>query len=349
MKLLAGALAVLVAGAGLVAAGAPAAARAGAVGETALPLPAYAAMVVDDRGKRVYVSGGPSSNAVLVTDFFGHVKKRIDGQYGASGMALSADGATLYVAQAAGDAISAIDTRTFAERARYPTGARTCPEQLARTGAAIWFGYGCGESWNGGIGRLDTAADPPAVTLDEQQGVRYQRPPMLASDGGGDGPVVAGQAALSLSALTVYSVDGADLRRGATGEVAGSNLSDIGLAPGGASLYSASGSRDHAEAFATGDLAGRGSYHTGAFPNAVAASPDGRHVAAGRRTSMPDDIRIYKVGGSSPVKAFDLGGDRTLAPRGLAWSGTCEDLFVIAQKANSAQPYLRVIRYPTGW
>ncbi|KAB2341252.1 YncE family protein [Actinomadura rudentiformis] len=320
-----------------------------ATGGTVLPLPDYADMVVDNAHKRLFVSGGPSSNAVVVTDFSGHVKKKLDGQYGATGMVLSADGGTLYVALAAGDAISAIDTEKLTETARYSTGARTCPAHLARTGSAVWFGYSCDEFWNGKIGRLDTAASPPAMTHDEQQGVRYQAAPYLVSAGGESGPVVAGSLALSLSSLNVYSVDGADLKKQTSGEVVGSNLSEIDLAPGGADLYSASGSRDHVEAFASANLAGRGSYNTGAFPNAVAAAPDGAHLATGRRTSLKDDIRVYKVTGSTPVKSFDLASDTPLAARGLAWSRACDNLFVITQKANGTQPTLRVVYRPTGW
>ncbi|TMQ91667.1 hypothetical protein ETD83_29820 [Actinomadura soli] len=144
-------------------------------------------------------------------------------------------------------------------------------------------------------------------------------------------------------------MDGADLKKGTAGEVVGSNLTDVGVAPDGASLYSASGSRDHVEAFATGDLAGRGSYRTGAFPNATAASPDGKHVATARRTGMEDDVRIYKVGGATPVREYDLGSGVTAAPRGLAWSAACDDLFVITDTAGDTRPELRVFHHPTGW
>ncbi|MFE3173448.1 YncE family protein [Amycolatopsis sp. NPDC059090] len=173
---------------------------------SSLGLPAYSDLVVDDANHQVFVSGGKTSNGVVVTDFGGWVRKTVDRQFGASGLALSADGRTLYVALASGDAISAIDTATLAETARYPTGAQTCPAHLARTGNVVWFGYGCEESWNGGIGRLDTGVTPPAVTLDQQgANVRFHHAPLVASQGGDAGPLVAGQAELSQSSVYVYA------------------------------------------------------------------------------------------------------------------------------------------------
>ncbi|MFI0486565.1 YncE family protein [Actinomadura sp. 9N215] len=114
MKKVATGLVALTAGLGLVAA----AVSASAAGGGPLPLPVFADIVVDDAHKRVFITGGASTNAVVVADYSGHVRKTIDGRHGASGMVPSADGKTLYVALAAGDAISAIDTKTLKETAR---------------------------------------------------------------------------------------------------------------------------------------------------------------------------------------------------------------------------------------
>ncbi|MCW6009390.1 hypothetical protein K1W54_33330 [Micromonospora sp. CPCC 205371] len=322
------------------------AAPAQATGQ-ALPLPGFGDIAVDDARERVFVSGGPTANGVVVTDFSGRVKKTINGQFGATGLALSADGKSLYVALAAGDAISVIDTTTYAETARFPVGSQTCPTHLARTGTTVWFGYGCEADWVGKIGKLDTAASPPTVSLDQQGEAIFQRAPLLTSAPAETGPVVAGQLALSLSTVRVYTVANGTLTAGATGDVVGSSLADLSVAPSGATMFSASGSRDHAEAFAPADLSRRGAYATGFRPNAVAASPDGAYLAIGRNTSGNDDVWVYEDGGSVPVKTIDLASGDVVATRGVAWSSDLKRLFVVVQSANSAVPSLETISRPT--
>ncbi|WP_285469996.1 YncE family protein [Actinokineospora globicatena] len=134
---------------------------------TALPLTDFGDLVVDQANRRLFVTGGSANNTVVVTDFSGRVVKTLPGQYGATGLVLSADGRSLYVALASGDAISVIGTERLVETARHATGPQTCPTHLTRTGTAVWFDYGCDDVWNGRVGKLDTATTPPAVALDQ--------------------------------------------------------------------------------------------------------------------------------------------------------------------------------------
>ncbi len=310
-----------------------------------LGLPAYADTVVDETNHRVFISGGKSTNAVVVTDFSGNVRKTISGQYGATGLALSADNRTLYVAQASGDAISAIDTTTLTETARYATGAQTCPTHLARTEGTIWFGYGCEENWTGGIGKLDTATTPPAVTLDLQGDAQYQRAPLLTAQPDADGPVVAGQPQLSPANIRVYAVTAGKLESRGAGNVVGSDLADLSLSPDGATLYTASGSRDHVEAFATADLSRAGAYHTGSYPNSVATSADGKYLATGVRNPR-DDAYLYKTGGAVPENTLNITDSGVLAPRGLTWADGTRKLLAITTPPNGTTPTLHVINRP---
>lgn len=322
---------MLLVGAGLITAPA-----AHATSDT-LPLPGYGDMVVDDARHRVFVSGGASANSVVVLDFRGRVIKKIDNQFGATGLVLSEDGKTLYVAQAAGDAVSAISTETYAETGRFATGAQTCPTHLARTGALVWFGYGCDDRFTGRIGRLDTAAAPPAVVLDKQGAIRFQRAPIVSSTGAATGPVFAAQTELSQSSVQVYAVENAELKPGAAGEPAGSNLTDVALSADGMTAFTASGSRDHVQGLSTTDLSGRGAYFTGPYPNAVATSADGRYLATGAYTTRNKAITVFRVGDTVPARAFSL-GESVLAKRGLAWSRDGETLFAVVQRANDARP-----------
>jgi DNA-binding beta-propeller fold protein YncE len=310
-----------------------------------LPLPGFGDVVVDDAREQLFISGGPESQGIVVTDFTGHVKQTIEGQQGATGLVLSEDGSTVYAALSAGDAISAINTETLSETARYGTNAQTCPTHLARTGANVWFGYGCGASWQGKIGKLDTAAQPPAVQHDMQGNVPYQQAPQLAGGTGDAGPLVAGQPDVSLSHLQSYGSSGGTLTAGAGGDAAGSNLTDIAVSPDGRTLFTAAGSRDAVDAFGTADLAQAGAYASGPHPVAVAPSLDGGFLATGTASSTEDQVRIYQVGGSEPVKAVDVRGD-DIAPRGLAWSAENERLFMITLNAEGV-PTLECVKHPT--
>lgn len=306
-----------------------------------LPLPGFGQLLVDDTNDHVFVSGGRSSNTVVVLDLRGRLLKKIDGQFGATGLALSEDGGTLFVAQASGDAISTIDTETLKETARYATEPQTCPTHLGRTGAVVWFGYGCEDSWNGGIGKLDLAATPP-VSLDEQGDTLFQNAPIVRAAGT---TLVAGQLATSLSDVHVYRSANGVLTPGASGEVTGSNLADVGLSPDGATAYTAAGSRTAVQAFATENLSGRGSYETGPYPNAVATSKDAVHVAAGAYTTRTKAVNIFRSGQTTPVKSYGLDG-YVLANRGLAWAGDNKQLFAVTQGANDPRPRILVLSRP---
>lgn len=309
-----------------------------------LPLSGFGDVIVDDVHERVFVSGGASSNGVVVADFSGRVRRTIANQPGAEGLELSADGTRLYVALSAGDAVSVIDTATLTETARYPTGAGTCPTHLARTGTLIWFGYGCAdENWTGKIGRLDPAAAEP-VQGDQQGEVRFQRAPLLATTGADAGPLVAGQLSLSLSRVQVYSVSSGTLTAGAAGDVVGASLTDLDVT--GDTLFSAAGGRDRVEAFATGDLARRGAYAARPRPSAVSLSPDGAFVAAGALTTDGNDVLVYEVGGVTPVNTVSLDSGETALPRGLAWSGDQDYLFIVTRHDNDPAPHLEIERRP---
>jgi hypothetical protein len=323
--------------------GAAAGAPVAEASDGSLPLPGFGGIAVDQGHRHVFVSGGAPGNSVVVASFSGGVVKTIDGEFGATGLVLSADGKTLYVALAAGDAIAAIDTGTLTETARYAAPAQTCPTSLARTGQILWFGYGCAGSVNGGVGKVDTAAVPPTVVLNQQGATSFQGSPLVTAAEAG--PVVAAQPNLSLSSTTVYSVANGQLIAGASGTMAGSNLVDETVSPDGTTFFTAAGSQSAVAGFATADLAGRGAYSTGHYPNAVAVSPDGQFLAAGSFTTNHKAF-VYRIGGTTPVRTVDLNNQIT-ADRGVAWSTDGKLLFLITQRINDTIPILQILRNPT--
>jgi DNA-binding beta-propeller fold protein YncE len=311
-----------------------------------LGLADYNSVLVDETHQQVFVTGGPSTTGVVATDYRTNRRTVINNEPGAAGLALSNDGKILYVALASGDALAAIDTTTLKETARYPTGAQTCPATLARTAGIVWFGYGCPDGWVGGIGRLDTTAIPPTVTLNQQgDTARFQHAPLLTTAVGDTGPVVAGTGDLSPATIRVYTVNTGTLTPGPAGQVVGSDLADLTLSTDGQTLYTASGSRDHIEAFTTKDLSRAGAYHTGQYPNSVAVTKDNNRIATGLRN--PDtDAYLYPVGGAQPDRTLKLDDSQVLAPRGLAWANGSTRLFVITRAPNASAPTLHVLRNP---
>ncbi|MBD0738283.1 hypothetical protein BGM09_04880 [Streptomyces sp. CBMA29] len=148
------ALSVLLATASLLGVAAePAAADSAAT----LPITSYSDMVVDGAHRRVFISG--AGNKVVVADYNGKTIAQITSEPGAAGLVLSADSSTVYVALPTADAISAIDTATLRETARYPLG--VAPRHLAMTKHTIWFGYTANGTGNLGSLDLDPPTTPP--------------------------------------------------------------------------------------------------------------------------------------------------------------------------------------------
>jgi DNA-binding beta-propeller fold protein YncE len=315
---------------------------------TSLALPGYGDIAVDEVHQLVFISGGPTANTVLVTNFSGQVTKTIDNEPGAAGLELSADGTKLYTALSAGDGLAVIDTTTLAETARYSTGAQTCPTHLARTGTLIWYGYGCEGTFTGKIGKLDTAATTPAPVGNLQGNARFQRAPLLAATGADTGPLVAGQLALSSSMVQTYAVQAGALTPGVNGDVVGASLTDLDITPDGTTLFSAAGSRDRVDALSPTDLSRRGAYSVRPRPDAVSLNADNTYLATGAITGDNNDVLVYKLGASVPTKTIALSTGDVVAPRGLAWAANQNRLFVISLHDNQPAPSLTVVTAATG-
>jgi DNA-binding beta-propeller fold protein YncE len=98
-----------------------------------LPISTYSHMLIDPVHHHIFFTGGSSSISILVTDYSGNTVATIPNEDGATGLALSSDGSTVYAALADGDAISAISTSTLTETTRYATGTSTEPVYVAYT------------------------------------------------------------------------------------------------------------------------------------------------------------------------------------------------------------------------
>lgn len=314
-------LAVLALAGGLAVATAPPAAAATDT-NYALPGVGFADMAVDAAHGRLFISGNGES--LLVRSLDGAAVTSIAPNAGARGLALSADGGTLYAALSAQDAIAAFDTTTLAETARYPTGAQTCPSDVAVMGTALWFGYGCGSAnWNHRLGVVDLSGESPAVTLAKTTQTFYDGIWVVAAGGH---LVVAGKGS-SPTTLYSYPVTGATLGTPATLSVSDPN--DIAVTPDGARIIVPPGPSYSQPIYNVSDLSNAGTFAANyAFPNAALAANG--YLVSGTVASHDADIRIYRESDGAPIRTYELGGGfYSLYGHGLASTPDLSALYAI--------------------
>jgi hypothetical protein len=281
-----------------------------------LGLKTYSDIQADPAHKHVFISAGPSANGVVVTSLAGKKLKTLGSTPGASGMTLSPDGHTLYVALASGDGIREINTSTLVGTT-VSTGANTCPQDVAVTAGTVWFSYACDDDL-GRLGSLDPSTG--TVSLGLASGFGYA--PYLTTSPGLDGVLFTGVPSQSPAEIARYNVTGGDSPSATlvTSRQAGSNLGDLVETPNGKDLIVASGAPYYHQVYSTTDLSDDGTYTTSNYPNAVAVNEKGQ-VAAGIDGQDSKDIWLFKPGATKAFKSVDFGDDDYLQPRGLAFTG----------------------------
>ena len=303
----------------------------------ALPITQYSHMLVDPAHQHLFITSGSGSGSILVTDYSGQTVATIPGEPGATGLALSGDGSTVYAALANGEAVSAISTSTLSETARYATGTGTDPVYVAYSSGRIWFGYGAVAQ--GGIGSIDPSTSPATVTLNAAPGPWYQAPIVAATAGG---ELVAGGLGLSQVSLASYDVSGgtATVLAPEKGLSEASGLGSMQITPDGKDVVLASSFPYYQEVYQVSDLSAAGTYPTTYYPNAVSIAGDGT-VAAG--TTATNDIFMFAPGSTTPENTIHFYGQ--LAADGAALTPDGSLLFVVTQDYGSG-PTLSIIPDP---
>ncbi|MDX3862599.1 Ig-like domain repeat protein [Streptomyces europaeiscabiei] len=308
-----------------------------------LPVASSADIVVDGVHQRVFVSD-PTNGKIVVTDYYGIVRKQFTDLPGVQGLELSADSGTLYAAVRDADAIVAVDTATETESARYPVG--DAPVGVAVAGGKVWFGYGASAAGN--LGSLDLSGEEPVVTLDQDTTHLWYNAPILDAAPGSTA-LVAGEP--GGSKLAVYDVASGTAGRTAAVDTGGGNMGDLAVTPDGQRVVVASGAPYHHQVFKTSDLTPDGTYASDTYPNSVAIAPDGT-VAAGIDGIYEPDIYIYEPGATTSVREYDFpntgggsGGDE-LPDSGLAWAPDASRLFAVTYNDEGVYS-LRVLDAPT--
>lgn len=328
-RVLAAATASAVTAAGVVAAVAVSAGPAAAgtiTASVALPFSTYSQMLVDPVHRHLFVTAGSGSSSILVTDYSGQTVATIPNEPGATGLALSGDGSTVYAALAHGNAVSAISTSTLAETARYATGAGTDPAYVAYTSGRIWFGYGAPGS-HGAIGSIDPSTSPATVTLSAVNDplASWNGAPKLKASPAGD--LVAGQPSSTPLQLASYDVS--------TGTAATLTpmttfnsyafLTGMQITPDGKDVVVAT-TAAAPTIFRVSDLSVVGDYPTGSSTAGVAIAGDGT-VAAGTSSPSGGEVYLFAPGGSTPLDTYSFGPRPLLVDAAL--SPDASELFAV--------------------
>lgn len=289
---------------------------AAATQRQSLTIPEFFDIVPHEEANRLYLTAGHPHDVLLVTDLTGTEVTTLNGLPGASGLALSGDGASLWVALPGAEAIARIDTTTLIEAERISLPSGTCPGSVAVVGGHLAVGHSCnqyaGSGSYGGVGILDPASGGwnPVVSP-----VPYYQP-YVASAPGADGLFVAGDLGLSPTRLyTIGIVDGVGDTVSSNSNT-GSNLRDLAMSPDGGLVAQAAGYPYQHDVLNVVGLNTAFTFNTTNYPNAVAWSADGMIVATGTDSPYDDDVRVHLRDQPDPFVSFELG--ERLQPRGLA-------------------------------
>jgi hypothetical protein len=324
--------------------GVPATSAHAATTAVTLPITSYSHMLVDPAHQHLFITSGSGSTSILVTDYSGQTVATIGNEPGATGLALSSDGSTVYAALAGGDAISAISTGTLAETARYATGTGTDPTYVAATSGKIWFSYDAAAA-QASIGSIDPSTSPATVTLSAAAGT-WSIPPVLAATASGE--LVASEPSQSPNELATYDVSAGTAAVLAPQQffTEAGNFKSMAITPDGKDVVTASGAPYQQEIFKVSDLSADGTYPTTPYPNSVAIAADGT-VAAGT-TIGSNEVFMFAPGGSTPLNTITFTGDGIqLADDGVAVTPDDSLLFAITATIGSQQnPQLNIVPNP---
>jgi hypothetical protein len=347
--------AALVAGVGL-AAILPATGALADSGGTLLPISSFEQMVADAADSHLFFSQG-GSGGIVVTDLAGNDVATIAGTTGAIGMALSADGSTLYAALDSSGEVVAISTASLQITATYSLPSGDEPEYLAVQSGLVWISY---NGSSDAIGDVDPSATTPAFAAEPSMGT-WPGAPELAADPSDSGVLVAGQPNNSAGQVATFNTAGGSVTTLAPAAAPSGCgfVNSIAVTPGGADVVIAC-SGDAAEVYSTASLSPAGSYLADGGPdetgtNAVAIDASG-DVAVGTATisdtgtdlSGPD-LYTYPAGSTTAANALTLNSAYNgswLEAGSVAWVGSAVYGVVFYNTGSVYQYYLQVIDQP---
>ncbi|MET7334769.1 hypothetical protein [Nonomuraea sp. NPDC005650] len=265
-------------------------------------------------GGKIFVSG---RDRIVVTNPEGTVTGAITGLSAPVGLAAAADGDHVYAALSGSNQVAEIDTDSLAVTRRLDV-AYPCPMNVSLSGTRLFVGYGCDGSGSG-VFSLDLSAEAPASVQIRANGLG--KAPLVAA---ASNTLVTAERNMTPATVYVYDLNGtsATLRGtvdGRTHYLAGPI--DLTITSDGSTLVAGFGrwddGDDQFESWDTTSLTRVRAYDAPGYPDAVAISPDGVHVAGA------SDTRAALYDAATAEKVYSNANSAGLIiPGSLAFSGT---------------------------
>jgi YVTN family beta-propeller protein len=330
-------------------------------GSATLPITSFDQMAIDTAHGHIFFSqGSASENSILVTTLTGQTVTTIPSQDGVMGVALSADGSTLYAALSSSDEVSAISTATLQQTATFPLPSGDSPQNVAVQSGKVWVSYTTSTPQTAAIGDIDLTASTPAFETQSTMG-GFSEAPELAADPSNSGVLVAlaVDAYDSTGSIASYNTttDPATVltQSGWPGDDCG-NTGGLAVVPGGADyILSCSSQYQAAGVFSTTDGSQQATYAANYFPDGIALDSSG-DVAIGTEAvnngGVPGpDLYVYRAGGSTALNELNVNVpyNGTLVSGGLAWAPDGSQLFAVIDANTTGAPAysLQTVSAPT--
>ncbi|MFF4040949.1 hypothetical protein [Streptomyces sp. NPDC001816] len=306
----------------------------------ALPLSHYSHMLVDTAHQHIFFSQGTGSTGIVVTDLSGTPVTTLADEQGATGLALSPDGGTLYAALTDGDAVAAVDTATLTESARWSTGTGSAPVSVAAAGGKVWYGYT--SDGKGAIGSVGSVDPSGSAATPEPSMSHWSVAPLLATGGG---VLAAEEPQQNLSHVATFDVSSGTPTAKADTLVYGGTASGLQVTGDGTKVLLTAPQQPAVEAYRTSDLAfaSPSGYYVGGMnsgPNSLAIDADGT-IAAGSTSGA--NAGAYLYAGSNLAENHVTFPNGTLAPDGLAWGSDNATLYAVTKDSAGDAYTLNVL------
>ena len=268
------------------------------------------------------------ADAVHVINDQGDVVRTITDIPTATGLAISADGTTLFAAEESAAQIVGIDVASGMISTTFTVA--PCPQQLAVIGSVLFYTAGC--SSTGMISHVNLST-----------GVVSTNPDQTLQDS---------QALLAATSDTLFTSDGRLRSWGVTTDINGEPVysaeSDGSYFPHVMSLVAHDQDVVVMDAGINGyglyrpDLGGAGFISTVSYPTAVAWSADGSHIAAGSDTPRGNSLRVIStadstVGVQAAIPSLKgLDGNQAVFPGALMYSADESRLVALTRECSGS-------------
>lgn len=270
-------------------------------------------------GSEVWVAAG---NSVLITSATGKVRTTVTGLLGAKGLTLSPDGASVYVSESTAGKIAQVSA---AGQVIGTWTSQACPGRSSIVGAALYYAYSCSNSV-GGVGRLDLTDHTDSNVLTDSgvgaltaAGTRLITYPTRSTGG-------------TITAFTVN--DDGTLTKG--NSVSLGTFYDVAISPDSSRFLVTQYEGGYGVArYDSTTMAKDGDFLTGAYPTAVAWSPDGKRFA-GILDAHYDTkaVHIFDAATGAELVATPAAGTTSFTndAHRASWSADGKTIFSLAQE-----------------